>query len=246
MSAESIHSRRGVKRSYVSPYRSQLAMQTRTTILAAAVELFSERGYAATSVDDIAERAGLSRATVFAAAGSKRDLIKEARDLALAGDDAPIPMPERPWVQALHDEPSIGSAIAIYARAMREIYQRAARLELALVAAAEADSELVPLARAALEQRHSGCALVARALGRKGAFRPGVTQAAAADILFATASPDVYRLLVLVRRWSPKRYERWLSQSLFVQLTTSTSSASLPVTSSGESSSRTRGARTSS
>lgn len=218
MDAQSIEKNRPVKRGYVSPYRSELAAQTRTRVLQAAIALFSEHGYAAVSIEDIAERAGVSRATVFSAVGSKRNLIKQARDVALAGDEEPAPMPDRPWVQAVREEPEVRAAIAIYSSAMREIYQRAARLELAIAGAAEADRELVSLARTAREQRHFGCSLVARVLSSKAPLRPGLNPTTAADILFATASPDVYRLLVLDRRWSPRRYEKWLADSLLVQL----------------------------
>jgi AcrR family transcriptional regulator len=172
-------------------------------------------------VDDVAAAAGVSRPTVFAAVGNKRELIKQARDVALAGDEAPIPMPQRPWVQALRGEPDLAGAVGIYAHAMREIYQRAARLELALAAAAEADPELLVLADTARGQRLLGCQLVARTLADKQRLRHGVNPALAADLLFAIASPDVYRLLVLQRGWSANRYEGWLAENLLNQLSTS-------------------------
>jgi hypothetical protein len=40
----------------------------------------------------------------------------------------------------------------------------------------------------------------------------------AADVVFALASPEVYRLLVLDRGWSGDRYEAWLRTILADQL----------------------------
>ena len=74
-----------------TPYRSQLraeqAAATRELVLDAATRLFVERGYAATSIDAIAEAAGVGRSTVFAAAGGKSWLLKTAYDRAIVGDD---------------------------------------------------------------------------------------------------------------------------------------------------------------
>jgi AcrR family transcriptional regulator len=49
----------------------------------AAFDLFDERGYEQTTVDDIAERAGLSRATFFRQYRSKEDVIFPDHDLLL-------------------------------------------------------------------------------------------------------------------------------------------------------------------
>ncbi len=45
-------------------------------LLAAALELFTERGYAATRLDDVAKRAGVSKGTVYLYFSSKEDLFK--------------------------------------------------------------------------------------------------------------------------------------------------------------------------
>jgi AcrR family transcriptional regulator len=52
--------------------------------------LFVERGYAPTTIEAIAERAGVSRRTVFTSVGGKADLSKLAFDWTLAGDDEPV------------------------------------------------------------------------------------------------------------------------------------------------------------
>jgi AcrR family transcriptional regulator len=66
-------------------------------VLRAARELFIARGYPATTIEEIAGRAGVSKPTVFAAVGSKQAILKQLRDIAVAGDDEPVPVAERPW-----------------------------------------------------------------------------------------------------------------------------------------------------
>src|SRR5262245_5178069 len=82
------------RRRYESPLRDQQARQTRQAIVAAANRLFVGRGYAATSLADIAREAAVARPTVFSAFGSKAALLREVVDQALAGDDEPVPVSE--------------------------------------------------------------------------------------------------------------------------------------------------------
>ena len=102
---------RGARR-YVSPLRREAAARTRLAVLDAARELFTAQGYMATTVDEIAGRAGVSKPTVFAAAGSKQAILKQLRDIALAGDDEPVPVAQRPWYQEALAEPDPRRAFA--------------------------------------------------------------------------------------------------------------------------------------
>ena len=59
-------------------------------------DLFVERGYAATTIDAIAERAEVSRKTVFTSVGGKAARAQARLRLGLAGDDEPVPIADRP------------------------------------------------------------------------------------------------------------------------------------------------------
>src|SRR6266403_4226720 len=86
-----------VKRSYDSRLREQRAEATRLAIVAAAGRLFAERGYAATSIEEIAAAAGVGRATVFNSVGGKPELLNEAYRLAVRGsDNADTPLGRQP------------------------------------------------------------------------------------------------------------------------------------------------------
>jgi AcrR family transcriptional regulator len=64
----------------MTPSRPRLAasmLRRRQNILDAAVDLFQERGYLGTTVDDIAARAGVTKRTVYHHMGSKEHILSE-------------------------------------------------------------------------------------------------------------------------------------------------------------------------
>jgi AcrR family transcriptional regulator len=202
------------KRPYNAPRRAAKAAETRLKIVAAALELFTTQGYLRTTVDEVAAAAGVSRPTVFVSIGGKPELLKLVRDYAIAGDDLPVPMPERNMFIAVWDEPDPHRTLALFARNMRQIHTRVAEVEHVLQAAAQTDPDLTQLAEAAFQQRRHGCGLLARNVAGKAALRDGLTVKTAADAIYAIASPDVFRLLTRVCSWSPRGYETWLAGSL--------------------------------
>src|SRR2546429_6684106 len=56
--------------------RSEQSQETREALLSAARELFAERGYAATSTEDVVQRAGLTRGALYHQFRDKEDLFR--------------------------------------------------------------------------------------------------------------------------------------------------------------------------
>src|SRR5690349_12379851 len=104
-----------VKRAYRSSARAASASATRVAIIDAAAQLFVERGYGAVSIDDVAASADVARATVFNAVGGKAVLLRAAYDVAIVGDDEPIPLPDRPWARPVRDAPDGPTMLERYA-----------------------------------------------------------------------------------------------------------------------------------
>src|SRR6516164_5246900 len=127
------------KKPYSSQLRAAQARATRRAIVDAAARLFTEHGYGATTVDAIAETAGVSRKTVFTSVGGKTEALKLALDWAIAGDDEPVPMLERPHIKAQMQEPDARQMLASYARHVREVGARTAPLHAVVQAAAGLD-----------------------------------------------------------------------------------------------------------
>jgi AcrR family transcriptional regulator len=208
---------RGARR-YVSPLRQDGAARTRQAVLDAARELFVAQGYTATTVDEIAADAGVSKPTVFAALGSKQAILKQLRDIALAGDDEPIPVAQRPWYREALAEPDPRRALRLYARNATAIHRRSADIHEVLRSAATSDKELHDLWRASEDERRGGARLVVDALLRKTRLKAGLGRVAAIDIVWVLTSSDIFWRLVRTRRWSGARFESWLGETLGEQL----------------------------
>ena len=91
-------------------------------MLAAAKELFLERGYAATTMADVAAEAGVAVQTVYSAVGGKAALLKAVFDTTIVGDDEPVPVSGRPEIAQRHG----GDRRPPEARAVREVRLRCA------------------------------------------------------------------------------------------------------------------------
>jgi AcrR family transcriptional regulator len=205
-------------RPYRSPRRARSARTTRRLVLDAARALFLDQGYVGTTLDQIAARAGVSKPTVFTAVGSKRTLLKELRDLALAGDEEAIEVPARPWVREVLDEPDPYRTLERYAQGHTQLAARYADLEEVLHAAAGADDELRDLWQTNEQERLQGARLFVDNLRGKGPLKPGLDREAAVDVLWTHMATDNFRRLVRDRRWSTDQYERWLAEALCAQL----------------------------
>lgn len=203
-----------VKRPYRSPLRAAHAGQTRRAIIDAATRLFVEVGYGATSIDAIADAAGVSRATVFAAVGSKAALLKSAYDVALVGDDEPASLPDRAASRVIRAEPDPGRYLERYAGVVAELGGRVAAVYEAVRGAASADPEVRPVWDKIQQERRIGAAHVVADTAAKGPLRDGIDVESAADIVWVLNDPGLYQLLVNVRGWPAERYREWVAASL--------------------------------
>ncbi|MDQ1695683.1 MAG: hypothetical protein QOJ03_1036 [Frankiaceae bacterium] len=184
----------------------------------AARELFLERGYAGTTVEAISDRSDVPPATVYRLFSSKLGILKAVLDVSIAGDDDAVPVPERPQVQSLFATSDPREQVAGFVGVTRDINSRAAPVYQILVSAAAADADAASLLAELTRQRHDGQRRIARSLARRGALRPPLRQRDAEDLIHALMSPEIYRLLVVDRGWTPERYAEWLSSTLVDQL----------------------------
>ena len=208
----------GVKRDYRSDLRTAQALQTRRAIVTAASKLFGARGYGATTVDAVAEAAGVSRKTVFTAVGGKLDLLKTALDWAVAGDDRQLALTDRSDVRRLLDQTDPEQLIIGWVQLLVNIDSRVGPLMRALEIAANVDAEAQDLLDDSERRRLAGARMIVRRLVALGALKPGLTQNQGADIAWLAADPMLHDRLVRARGWSLSRFEQWLAEHLLVQL----------------------------
>jgi AcrR family transcriptional regulator len=200
-----------VKRSYDATSRRQGAARTRTAILDAARELFTERGYAATPMTAIADRAGVALDTIYASAGRKPELARLLIETAISGTDQAIPAEQRDYVQAIQAAPDAGTKIALYAAAITAIAPRMALVLGIIRQAVPGEPELAALWTEIAERRAANMRLFVADLAAVAPLRLDPGQAA--DIVWATNATELYQLLVGQRGWTPRRYQDFLTDT---------------------------------
>jgi AcrR family transcriptional regulator len=206
-------------RTYRSPRRQEQARQTRAAILAAARERFLERGYIATTIDEIAAAAGVSKPTVFTAVGNKVQLLKAVRDVAMAGDDDPAPVAQRPSVERARDAQTAEEALRLVAAHIVALSGRYALIDEVLRgAAATGEPELAELWETSERQRRTGAGILLDIIRGKGPLRPGLDPHQGEDILSNYMASDVYLRLVDRLGWTTEDFQRWLEATLAWQL----------------------------
>jgi AcrR family transcriptional regulator len=203
---------------YTSEIRDEQARRTRRAIVTAAHDLFLAQGYAAATIDAIAQAAHVSRRTVFNSVGGKATLLKLAIDWAIAGDDEPVPLADRPAVKAIQAEPDPRKALALWAQMVTAIAARTAPISEVLTAAADADPDAAQLLADADRDRMFGATAFTRYLASLNGLAPGITPQHAADQCWALMDGHLYRRLVTQRGWATSDYAQWLSSSLTATL----------------------------
>jgi AcrR family transcriptional regulator len=201
--------------------RTRLA---RRAVVEAAWTLFVERGYGATTIEAVSDRSDVPPATVYRLFSSKLGILKALLDVSIAGDDQELPVLDRPEVAALFAEPDPEELLAGFARINVAINERSGQIYQVLASAARSEPEAAEILGQYTQQRQQGQGQIARALARAGALRSDLRERDAADIIHVFMSPEVYRLLVIDRRWSRARYEGWLENALAQQLLPTTTS----------------------
>jgi AcrR family transcriptional regulator len=199
------------RRAYSSPRRQAGAEATERRIVDAVVELVVAHGWAATTMRRIAERAGVSEQLLYKRFGTKVALAKRAYDVALVGDQEPVPLSERDPVARIKAEPDLAGKVARYAEMAGAITARVGPLLDRLVAGARAgDVELAALVDRLDQQRVVGVRGFVGHLDEAGVLPAGLGPDRAADIVLTLVSPATFAALGS-RGWSNEDVQRWLA-----------------------------------
>jgi AcrR family transcriptional regulator len=194
--------------------RSAQARSTRRRIIDTAAALFVEQGYGNTTLEQVAEHAGVAVQTVYFHFGNKRTVLKQAVDIAAVGDDEPVAVLDRPWFDRIGDEPDPHRVITLWVENSRTIVERVAPIMGVVRDAAVTDADMAAQWDTNEQQRLVAFRTLAQLLADRGALKPGMSVADATDIIFALLGPETYLLLTARRHWTPTKWERWVTATL--------------------------------
>ncbi len=198
------------RRPYRSDLRARQVRETRRTVVAAAADLFVRSGYAATTLDAVAEAAGVSRKTVFNAVGGKPALLKLVWDHSVVGDDEPVSMADRPAVARIRATADPVEAVRLWVAMLAEVAERTAAIGNVVVVAADSDPDAAELLARSEAERLDGARAFARHLDAIGRLRAGLSPEEAADVLWTLNDSAAYRRLVVDRGWTVAAFRDWL------------------------------------
>jgi AcrR family transcriptional regulator len=198
--------------------KGEKSRQTRRRILQAAYELFVDQGYGATTLQGIAERAGVAVQTIYFAFGNKPSLLKELVDVTIAGDDEPIPTLQRAWFRDALAADTAEAHLRAHVRGTCDILQRVAPIMDVLRTAGTQDPSLASMWQQDSDPRLEVQTAAARSLMAKPHASAKLSVEHAADLLFGLLSPQLYLLFVRDRGWTPDRWEQWVYDTLYAQI----------------------------
>jgi len=206
-------------RTYRSSQREEQARLTRRRVLDAASAEFLKRGFAGSTMRQIAQTAGVSLPTVELLFGTKGHLFKAAIDVAIAGDDEPVAVLQRSWTEVAARADTVPAFLTVVAGVLGPAQQRSAGLVLAVFEAAAADAELADLAALMTAQRAATAAWIVDEVRSRGLLRAGSTRSEAIDTVWILMDPAIFDRLTRQREWTLQRYQRWFASSVARLLT---------------------------
>lgn len=184
--------------------RAEYAELTRRAIIEAARELFAQRGYVRTKVDDIATRARVSPATVYAVAGGKQGLLHTLVD---EWTQAPEVAEAYAAINAAETADAVLDLTAAAVRRMRGDWADVMRIVLST---ATQDDNAAERLRVATERYRAAMHVVALRLCELDALKPGISVKDAVDVLWFFFGYTGFFTLLDDNGWSAEKAERWL------------------------------------
>jgi AcrR family transcriptional regulator len=203
-----------VKRPYDASGRQAQARARRLAVVLAARDLFERDGYRPTTIAAVAARAGVSAESVYKGFGTKAALAKEVFDLALAGDDEPVPVAARPAMQAVRDEPDARRKITMFAAGLAQRQARSALVTILIRDGRHVDDSLAPIWARVHDEGLAGMTALGGHLLETGQLRAGLDLGEVRDVLWNYLAIDHYERLVLIQGWPLERYTRWLAAAI--------------------------------
>jgi AcrR family transcriptional regulator len=190
--------------------RDERAQVTRRRITEAARSLFRSRGYGATTLQAVADEAGVAVQTVYAVYGSKAGILR-----ALGGQVLRQPAAEAMYEDAMQ-ETNGERKLELFARSIRQRWEFGHDIVAIHRDAGATDPTVRPEIDQMLGMRRNGIARLARSL--EAQLTSGIDSAHASTILDALTLPEVYAELTDIGGWSADDYEEWLAKCLKGQL----------------------------
>jgi AcrR family transcriptional regulator len=187
-----------------STRRTLQAQQTREEIIAAARRLFAQRGYAATSMADVAREAGVVVQTIYASVGPKQALLRELNDLI----DTEAGVAELAAQIAATQDPA--QVLVLVVRLTRQVVDRCGDIVRAIHAGAGSEPDIAAVLAEGRDRHREGMAAAATQLATAHALTEGIGAEQAGQLLAVLTSNEVWFQLQRDFGMSLDEAEQWI------------------------------------
>ena len=203
-----------IKRKYDSSRRQALAEATKIQIAESARRLFFKRGYAGTTIEEIANGAGVSKESVYSIFGNKQGILAFLLDATVGGKEFPLPVIEQSAAQAIMQERDPRRQIDRSAQICGEILSRAAPVYAVMKTAADTEPEIQKRVRHLHKERLENMTAFFRHVTANGPLQEGLDEKRIGEIVWALTSPELFNLFTTELSWTREQYSQWLADIL--------------------------------
>jgi AcrR family transcriptional regulator len=207
-----------VKRPYRSVARAAAAAPPRGRGREAAAELFAREGYAATTLRQIAQRAGVGERTLYDHYGNKAQLLRYTINVLTVGDETRVLSIDRPQAVQARESDDPRQALTLHLDWGVGVMERAGDLIMVAYQVSGSEPDLGDTVIRGITSAHGIHLELTKRLAERKQLRAGLDAQQAADILYALAGPATHQALRRHRGWSVEEYRSWLVQTAIQQL----------------------------
>jgi AcrR family transcriptional regulator len=193
--------------------RAARRAQTEMRFVEAATELFVERGYAATTLADVAECAGLAPRTLYLRFATKADLFQRCIGVAIATDADAAPIAERPWMTATMTAPTLSERVGLMATVTASLMSRSGDLLAVAQQAAATEPAIAAAAQAGRNETRRVIGEFWRRIDADGLLPAGCDIEWLTETATLLAHADTFLLLQRTTGWDIPSYQNWLEKS---------------------------------
>ncbi|HEX4983406.1 MAG TPA: helix-turn-helix domain-containing protein [Ilumatobacteraceae bacterium] len=176
-----------------------------------------DHGYLATTIEAVADLAGVAVQTIYYVFGTKRNMLAAVLDASVAGDVEPVAVLERPWVDALGTEQDAAAAVRHLVEAGVAVVARASPI-YEVVRRAASDPDVGALLDDNRRRRRTDQRRLIEILSNAGHLRPELDVDTAADVFYGLLNEEVFQLFTVDCGWDVERFQRWATSLMLQQL----------------------------
>jgi AcrR family transcriptional regulator len=193
--------------------RAARRAQTEMRLVEAATELFVERGYAATTLADVAEHAGLAPRTLYLRFPTKADLLRRCVSVAIAGDGDAVPIAERAWMTDTMTAPTLRERLRLMAAGTATLMSRSGDLLDVAQQAAAMEPTIAAAAQAGRQETRRVLGAFWRRIEEDGLLPVPCDVEWLTETATLLAHADTFLLLRRTTGWDAASYEDWLRRT---------------------------------